>query len=823
MTNETTLHVSGALSPGQPVLTQGAACGLADIENPTDAPLQFQMQLVLSCGDGADAQVFAQPCDIEIPAQSIVSLGLGLTCGEESSLGLGPAGGESSGSVFRPVMNEATELADLNATLIARGAETVDPEALRWSADPEIVNVQLPSGEIMRIGLSLGSPTSDREPWVADPVPDFDPDEDLWGPEAPRPADTGDLLVTWDASPWRALEVESTDSSGDREDVETRFTGGGDTAGDESDNPDAEIRPPRRRRRDPDTGDDGMEPLRARRFPKAAISVTVDVGVDTTLTVRSRDDLIAVPRTAEPETWAVIEAGTSSSVDTPSEATFTFSWPSVSPATALRAMRNASLSDNEPGPRASPYEQPIVQRGGRQFRSSIPDAEDGPTGRSSGQVRRNRSSIPRGEDGPTGRSSGRARRNRSSIPGRDDGPIVSRGTSAGLLGVPPLRLALAVGGLALVAFIAFALLGGGDGDSAPASEATTAVGTGGTGAAAGGSGVGAAQSSPTGVIAGRPVEEQLQLLAEMFQAAAAATLRRGEIAIGEDGRRADGASPVDWDAETSVFVGTDEDSDELYILVQGPSEVVGGTCGEVDLLVNGEHTGDGVDFCAAGATAPGHLSDLIRYEFTADGEWAAVMIATGLPVPAQGEVAVWQYQTEASGAYEAVERFIVATEVPWLPIVKTAGTSDGAIAANVSGPPPPQLAVPSIGGVLGTSSGSDPTPQASVFAGVIAPGSYAVTFHGIRDGTCGQQPEYTTNMLLQVGISPADDGLHDITFFDGQTRATGVIDVTTGQFEAVGGQYSGTLFGDFSTSQVIIRTLELPACTAKYFISVTAQ
>ena len=805
MTNETTLQVGGSLSPGEPSVAQGVACGLANVENPTGAPIQLHMQLVLSCGEGAAAQVFAQPCDIEVPAQSTVSLGLGLTCVEEANIGLGPAGGESSSSVFRPVMNEATELANLNARLIARGAETVDPEELRWSADPQIANVQLPSGETVRVGLSLERAASDREPWVADPVPDFDPEAERWGPEAPAPPEASDLLVTWDASPWRALEADAAEAAESVADARSEFGGGDTYSDDERDNPDGDRRPSDSARPLSDgRGDmagDGLGPPPGMIWAKGKLAVTPAIDVAITFTARSGEDLTAAPRLADPDTWTVVEAGTSTSADAPSGATFRFWWPAVPLNTELRATPNVWQTESHPHP---DYQQPEIESGGGRSR---------------------RSSIPGGEDSPVVRTAGGVRPNRSSIPGDEDEPARRTATSSGLLGRIPRPFAFIVGGVALVAVIVFALAGGGS-DSAPAREAgssavgaTVAIGAGGTG-------TGVASPSATGVIASGPVGQQLQLLAEMFQAAAATTLRRGAIAIGEDGRRAAGAPPIDWDTETAVYVGTDEDNDELYVFVQGPSEVVGGTCGEVDLLLNGQHTGDGVDFCAASATAPGHLSDLIRYEFSADDGWAAVIIATGLPVPVSGEVAVWQYQTEASGAYEAVERFVVATEVPWLPIVSTAGTSDRAIAANVSGPPPPQLAVPSIGGGLGTTTGGSASPDdpAPVIDSVIAPGFYAVTFEGVREGSCGLSPTSPlTNVALEITISRGGDAIYDMSFFDGQTRASGTINTETGVFEGVGGQYSGTLTGDFSKAQEITRTVPTATCIATYTITVLAQ
>ena len=106
---------------------------------------------------------------------------------------------------------------------------------------------------------------------------------------------------------------------------------------------------------------------------------------------------------------------------------------------------------------------------------------------------------------------------------------------------------------------------------------------------------------------------------------------------------------------------------------------------------------------------------------------------------------------------------------------------------------------------------------------MIAPGFYAVVFTGERVGTCGFQAAYTSNISLEVGISPAGDEFHELTFFDGQTRATGVINVQTGEFSDVGGQYSGSLTDDFQTPQQITRTLQTAACLATYTITVTAQ
>ena len=188
-----TLHVGEPLAPGQAHVAWGAGCGLADIENPTDRAVQIHAQLLVSCGNGAQPAVFAQPRDVEVPAQSTLSFGLGLTCEEESSLGLGPAAveptGDAGGYVFRPVLNEATRLANLNAALILSGAQTVDPDDLRWEASPQVAAVELPSGEPVYIGLSLeehAGPIAEAiaaglidDPGIGKPVPP--PDEEEFG------------------------------------------------------------------------------------------------------------------------------------------------------------------------------------------------------------------------------------------------------------------------------------------------------------------------------------------------------------------------------------------------------------------------------------------------------------------------------------------------------------------------------------------------------------------------------------------------------------------------------------------------------------------
>lgn len=144
--------------------------------------------------------------------------------------------------------------------------------------------------------------------------------------------------------------------------------------------------------------------------------------------------------------------------------------------------------------------------------------------------------------------------------------------------------------------------------------------------------------------------------------------------------------------------------------------------------------------------------------------------------------------------------------------------------ASVTSPPAsPLLVVPQIGSAPATAVPPSLPPEAPPVSGVIAPGSYAVVFSGERVGTCGFQAVYTTKISLEVRDSPARDGFHDLTFFDGQTRAEGVINAQTGEFSDVGGQYSGTLTDDFRTPQQITRTLQTATCVATYTITVTAQ
>ena len=822
-----TLHVGEPLAPGQAHVAWGAGCGLADIENPTDRAVQIHAQLLVSCGNGAQPAVFAQPRDVEVPAQSTLSFGLGLTCEEESSLGLGPAAveptGDAGGYVFRPVLNEATRLANLNAALILSGAQTVDPDDLRWEASPQVAAVELPSGEPVYIGLSLeehAGPIAEAiaaglidDPGIGKPVPPPDEEEFGTGHTTPVPnatnAHTGGLLVTWDDSPWRALETVSGDTADSGAGSRPEF-GGGDPYDDgEAENPDATYRPPASAW----TEDDANNPDAMARPPasgprpgawaKGTLAVRLDVGLS--LTARVDDDLSSAAPLAEPHLWTVIEPGSTTTVEAASGATTTFRWPEV-PIPELQSMPDGWLS-HVPG--TATYVRTAVENAvGRQFSSSIPRAEDSPVVRSTGGMRRNRSSIPGAQDGPV----------------RPTAAPVSAAVWGWLLRSPAVVLALLV--LAGVLAVGALLLtrGGNSETSLPASSAATSVPAAGSGASAGsgtaatptGSSAGA-EGSPEvrgTVLASGPVGQQFGLIAMMFETAAATALRRGEVTIGADGRQVAGAPSIEWDAEITVLVATDEDDDELYLVIQGPSAVLGDSCGEVDLIVDGQHVGDGLDFCAAGATAPGYFSNIVRYEKNLEGDWVAVLIPTGLTVPDNGDVAGWLHQTNTDGSYEAVERFARGLDIPSLPITGTAGTAGDGILA---------LAVPRPAGRPAVSAPTQQPTELPAVVGVIEQGFYAVVFTGIRQGSCGNAQTYTQNMSLEITNSRAGDADHNITFFDGQSRASGLINVETGVFVGVGDQYSGTLTGDFSRVQTITRTLELPGCTATYLIEVQAQ
>lgn len=144
-------------SEDQPPIEGAATVVLAKIENPSDEALIVLGRTLIGLSEDGGPSVFARPFEIEVAAGSTVSLGLALTSEAAVDLSVGPAiietEGDTSGYVFRPIVNRASSLAQLNATLIATGAQTMDPVELEWSATP-LAAIEHPAGETIQIGLS---------------------------------------------------------------------------------------------------------------------------------------------------------------------------------------------------------------------------------------------------------------------------------------------------------------------------------------------------------------------------------------------------------------------------------------------------------------------------------------------------------------------------------------------------------------------------------------------------------------------------------------------------------------------------------------------
>jgi hypothetical protein len=800
MTNAKSTVCVGEPFGGGPTTARGAYVDLCGASNPSNTPITATLLVLVSAGI-VDARTLAFPDEIEVPARSSESIGLAIVGAPGMTLELGPQ------QIIGPTENLPGHLRCTSAN-IGEVTGTVDAYVVRSGPSERgpsdapspttlAAQIEVSSGSYFELGIVLGI------------IAAVDQDElDHLTKQAGRPGESADDALEWWAPcaaagdpasepecAWREISDEGADSGSDRclevSDAalpsatysmavfDEHAEGGGDGDGDEPD--DAEG-----------GGDgDGGYPHDLMRYPeepwmKGPLGVDVEIGL--TLTdPKPAADLIALPGAPGRRRWQVSDPGSIVSLES-------------LPAEHVMKVRVPVLTTRK---LEVAYEAPALASGGG---ARLGD------------------SVQRSGDRPPSAAAARSRVRQSSIPGVAAGPVTATSEARGRL-VLPIAIAIAV--ITLVLAGAFVVFSGGGGDQTPASsDDATGSQAGAAAVATVATGGGASSDTPSattpGVIAGRPVNEQLELIAKMFEGGLGAALRRGELSIGADGRRVAGAAPITWDARTEAFVGADAESGDLYVLFRGPSSVVGNSCGEADLIIGGQH-GDGVDFCSEGATAPGHLSSIVRFALNEDGGWFAVLVPTGLSAPESGEVAIWLYQTEENGAYDAVERFVLAADIPRLPIAGVLDTTDDVLVASIDEPPPPQLAVPSIGGSLGTSTAATPSPEATAFSGVIAPGFYGVVFTGERVGTCGFQATYTSNISLEVGISPAGDEFHELTFFDGQTRATGVINVQTGEFSDVGGQYSGSLTDDFHTPQQVTRTLQTAACLATYTITVTAQ
>jgi hypothetical protein len=825
MTNAKSTVCVGEPFGGGPTTARGAYVDLCGASNPSNTPITATLLVLVSAGI-VDARTLAFPDEIEVPARSSESIGLAIVGAPGMTLELGPQqiiGPTESlpGHLRCTIANTGEVTGTVDAYVVRSGPSERGPSDAP-SPTTLAAQIEVSSGSYFELGVVLGI------------IADVDQDElDHLAEQAGRPralewwaswAPAGDPASGPEYA-WREIGDEGADAESDRcleisdaalpsatysvsafdehaagadsqvaplaKEGESATGGGREPDGDKSDGD--FVSPYTDEADDSEEGGDGDgdEPddlTREQEMPwmKGRLGVNVEVGL--TLTdPEPAADLIALPGAPERGRWQVSDPGSIVSLES-------------LPADHVMKVRVPVLTTRK---LEAAYEAPALVSGGGALLGD---------------------SVPRSGDQPPSAAAARSRVRQSSIPGVAADPVTATSATRGR---PVLPIAIAIAVITLVLAGAFVVFSGDGGDQTPASsEDATGAQAGAAAVATVATGGGAASETPSattpGVIAGRPVNEQLELIAKMFESGAGAALRRGELSIGADGRRVAGAAPITWDARTEAFVGADEESGDLYVLFRGPSSVAGNSCGEADLIVGGQHVG-GVDFCSEGATAPGHLSNIVRFALNEDGDWFAVLLPTGLSAPESGEVAIWLYRTEENGAYDAVERFVLTADIPRLRIAAALDAAADVLVASIDEPPPPQLAVPSIGGSLGTSTAATPSPEATAFSGVIAPGFYAVVFSGERVGTCGFQATYTSNISLEVGISPAGDEFHELTFFDGQTRATGVIKVQTGEFSDVGGQYSGSLTDDFQTPQQITRTLQTAACLATYTITVTAQ
>jgi hypothetical protein len=747
---------------------QGAATVvLAEVENPGSETLVVRGQTLIGLSDDEGPTVLARPFEVEVAARSNVFLGLALSSDDDVALAAAPAvietDGETQGHVFRLILNLASQRARLNAVMVMNRTQSLGPSRPPSLRTP-LATIDLPAGQSVQLGLGFDTDIAVRD-----------------GSESES------LRVVLGSGRWRSINDDNESDDDVRHDeLDDDDSGATGDLGDVGDHHAGEAPRPQLFT---------IARLDAADLVQLA-GLETAIGTGHSVSISTTDES-PPPLPQSAAEWHII--GDSQS--------FSYQWPDGAGTIEMSAMPNVWLAPGEPAD-VTAY---------RQTRSSISRAEDAPI-RSTARVQR--SSIPREEDGPL------------------VGAAVADTTDwSALLRSPAAIISLLViAGVVAVASLLF--LGGGDEQAAsPASDGaasangtdsgTTAGGadtTGGGGdTTAGGGDAGSGDTSSVPVA--DPIVDNFEVIANLLAVNGVPASHVFQQTYDDSGRPVTDAPVVPWTKDVRMQLVID-DKQLVWVEIEGPTDLLQSACGEVDVIIGrGEHVGTGMDFCPSEAEAPFYFTDIVRYDVNEPGDRMRLLIMAAQElVEPDARVSLWLMLVGEDGGYQASEH--VGQGIALAPV--DFGDLSGGDATVLTGPsdlesPAPQLAVPSIGGVLGTSGGADPVPVPPEFIGVIAPGFYAVTFHGIRDGTCGRLPEYTTNMSLEVGISPADDGWHELTFFDGQTRATGLIDVSTGQFEGVGDQYSGTLVGDFSTSQVIIRTLQLPDCTAKYFISVTAQ
>lgn len=211
----------------------------------------------------------------------------------------------------------------------------------------------------------------------------------------------------------------------------------------------------------------------------------------------------------------------------------------------------------------------------------------------------------------------------------------------------PIVTGLVVAGTAAVIVVGGLLLGSGGGDSDGAASATA------TSAAAGGG------TQPTATpSAEATATEAAASLTSVFGEHGTVAEQSVAETYGADFRTT-GVVPA-WNGDVSVRLLRGDDG-VIYVDIAGPEEILRTLCGEVDLLQGTAHLGAGIDFCADGASAPSYFEDIRTFDPAGAVSTGHLVICTGLSEnDATVSMAIWLFQVDAEGGYEAVE-FTAAT------------------------------------------------------------------------------------------------------------------------------------------------------------------